>query len=64
MHAIIESMAGVPKSDAMLGMDVLVDVVRGEGRTTGRKPLPPALSWRGLYARCAHASKQYGIDHE
>ena len=48
MTAIIESVAGVPKSDAM---DELVDVVRGEGRTTGRKPLPLALSWRGLYAR-------------
>jgi hypothetical protein len=60
MTAIIESVAGVPKSDAM---DELVDVVRGEGRTTGRKPLPLALSWRGLCARCVRVSKQYGIDH-
>jgi hypothetical protein len=40
IDAMIESVAGVPKSNPMLGMDVLVDVVRGDGRTTGRKQLP------------------------
>ena len=40
IDAMIESVASVPKSDPILGMGVLVDVVRGEGRATGRKSLP------------------------
>src|SRR6266571_7860699 len=40
VDAMIESVASVPKSDPKLGMDALVDVVRGEGRAAGRKSLP------------------------
>jgi len=40
IDAMIESVANVPKSDSKLGMDVLVDVVRGEGRAAGRKSWP------------------------
>ncbi len=40
IDAMIQSVASVPKSDPILGMDVLVDVIRGEGRAAGRKSLP------------------------
>lgn len=40
IDAMIESVATIPKSDPKLGMEVLVDVVRGEGRAAGRKSWP------------------------
>ena len=51
IDAMIESVARVPKSDPMLGMNVLVDVVRGEGRAAGRKSLP---LWLFLGEDCMH----------
>ena len=40
IDAMVESVATIPKSDPRLGMDVLVDVVRGEGRAADRKSWP------------------------
>jgi NAD(P)-dependent dehydrogenase (short-subunit alcohol dehydrogenase family) len=51
IDAMIESVARVPKSDPMFGMNVLVDVVRGEGRAAGRKSLP---LWLFLGEDCMH----------
>jgi hypothetical protein len=51
IDAMIESVASVPKNDPKLGMDVLVDVVRGEGRAAGRKSWP---LWLFLGEDCMH----------
>ncbi|KAH8996690.1 NAD-P-binding protein [Lactarius akahatsu] len=51
VDAMIKSVATVPKSDPKLGMDVLVDVVRGEGRAAGRRSLP---LWLFLGEDCMH----------
>ncbi|KAH9042650.1 NAD-P-binding protein [Lactarius pseudohatsudake] len=51
VDAMIKSVATVPKNDPKLGMDVLVDVVRGEGRAAGRKSLP---LWLFLGEDCMH----------
>ncbi|KAH9067866.1 NAD-P-binding protein [Lactarius vividus] len=51
VDAMIKSVATVPKSDPKLGMDVLVDVVRGEGRAAGRKSSP---LWLFLGEDCMH----------
>ncbi|KAI9441389.1 NAD-P-binding protein [Lactarius indigo] len=51
VDAMIKSVATVPKSDPKLGMGVLVDVVRGEGRAAGRKSLP---LWLFLGEDCMH----------
>jgi hypothetical protein len=40
MDATIELIANTPKGDPALGMNVLVDVIRGEGRAAGRNSLP------------------------
>jgi len=40
MDAALELLAKIPKGDPALAMDVLVDVIRGEGRAVGRDSLP------------------------
>lgn len=40
MDAALKLLAKTPKGDPALGMDVLVDVIRGEGRAVGRDSLP------------------------
>jgi hypothetical protein len=40
MDATIKLIADTPKGDTTLGMNVLVDVIRGEGRAAGCKSLP------------------------
>ena len=40
MDAAFKSLVNAPKGDPALAMDVLVDVIRGEGRAVGRNSLP------------------------
>lgn len=40
MDAALELLAKAPKGDPALGMEALVDVIRGEGRAVGRGSLP------------------------
>ena len=40
MDAALKLLANIPRGDPALGMDVLVDVIRGEGRAIGRNSLP------------------------
>jgi len=40
LDAALKLLANTPKGDPALGMDVLVDVIRGEGRAVGHNSLP------------------------
>lgn len=40
LDAVLKRLADSPKGDPALGMDVLLDVIRGEGRAAGRSSLP------------------------
>jgi hypothetical protein len=40
LDEFVPKYAKLPKGDPALGMDALVDVVRGEGRAAGHGPLP------------------------
>lgn len=51
MDATIKFVADTPKGDPALGMSVLVDVIRGEGRAAGRTSLP---LWLFLGEDCMH----------
>jgi hypothetical protein len=40
LDAVFELLANTPKGDPALGMDALLDVIRGEGRAVGHNSLP------------------------
>jgi hypothetical protein len=40
MDAMIKFVGAAPKADPVVAVDVLIDVIRGEGRAAGHKSLP------------------------
>ena len=47
LDELVPKYVKVPKSDPVLGMETLVDVVRGEGRASARGPILPLWLFLG-----------------